>query len=126
VENPGDGHGSIHWTECMSTDVESDLAWLEGTFGYAVDEMPMPQGTYYVLRNGDQMCGGLLAAPVEGMPSAWMTWVQVDDVDAVAAKVSANGGQLHGEMMDMEGIGRLVTVADPTGGAFGIITPPRS
>ena len=124
VEDAGEGHGSIHWTELMTTDVEADLAWVRATFGFDVEDMPMPQGgTYHILKSGDQMCAGLMPAPVEGMPSVWMSWVQVDDVDEVAGRVAAGGGQVHGEIMDMEGIGRMVPVCDPTGGSFGIITP---
>ncbi len=125
AENAGDGHGSIHWTELMTTDVDSDLAWVKATFGFNVDEMPMPKGTYYLLKNGEAMCGGLMASPQEGIPSMWMTWVEVDDVDEVAGRVSANGGQVYSEIMEMEGVGRLVPVGDPTGGAFGIITPAQ-
>jgi len=124
VVNPGGGHGSIHWTELSSTDVSADAQWLKGTFGFTTEDMPMPDGgTYHILKNGDAMCGGLMASQMPNMPSIWMSWVEVDDVVLTAARVDPAGGKLLGEIMHMPGTGRMVPVIDSTGGLFGIITP---
>jgi uncharacterized protein len=120
--HPG-GLGSIHWTELHSTDIAADMTWLKATFGFEISEMPMPNGTYYLLNSGGEMCGGAMQGFMPGAPSMWMSWVQVDDCDAALARVTQFGGKALGEPMDMEGVGRMAAVMDSTGGVFGIIKP---
>lgn len=121
--HPG-GVGSVHWTELHSTNLDKDLAWLKGTFGYAVGEMPMPNDAkYYILNPGDKARGGAMTAMMEGAPSMWLSWIHVDDADAAAARVKQHGGKVFGEVMDMHTVGRMVVAQDPTGGVFGIIKP---
>ncbi len=124
--NPPSGNGTIHWVELQSTDIDADRAWLTSSFGFEMGEMPMPQGgTYYLLKDGEEMRGGACPAFQEGAPSHWLTWVEIDDVDAAAARVKQFGGQTFTDIMDMPNVGRMVVVADSTGGVFGIITPAQ-
>lgn len=119
--------GSVHWTELHSTDPEADLAWLVATFGFDLEEMPVPDGVYTVLKTGpEQAAGGVVKSFMRGAPSMWLSWVVVDDVDATLERVRRCGGQVFGEPMDMQGIGRMCVVADSTGAAFGVITPPQA
>lgn len=126
-KNPGRAVGDIHWTELQSTDVQADLAFMKAVFGYEIGEIPMPNDMTYYLFNlpGEEgkMAGGLMAAMMPEMPSVWMNWVEVEDVDAVVAKAKQGGGTVFGEPMDMPGTGRMVAMADPTGSAFGVIAP---
>lgn len=122
-ENPGGGEGSIHWVELHSKDLPADLKWLTSTFDLTIEEMPMPNGTYSILKSGDVTLGGAMPAMMEQAPSMWLAWVHVANCDEAAARVTSNGGQVFGQPWDMDGVGRMVVVADNTGGVFGIITP---
>ncbi len=123
ANNPPAGDGSIHWVELHSTDVDADVAWLKSTLGVGTQNMNMPNGgTYHILTSGDVQVGGAMKAMQEGAPSHWLAWVAVD-VDACLDRVRNNGGQVFGDAMDMEGIGRMAVCADSTGGVFGVITP---
>ncbi len=114
----------MHWTELHSQDVNADLTWLKATFGFETSEMPMPNGeTYVVLNDNGEGIGGIMKAVMPGAPSAWITWVQVSDCDATVARVKQHGGNALGEIMEMENVGRMCVVQDPTGGVFGVITP---
>lgn len=124
AHHPG-GVGSVHWTELHSTDLDADRTWLKAVFNYEISEMPMPDGKYYILNHNGTPQGGAMAAFMPGAPSAWLSWVEVDDADAAASRVKQHGGQILGDMMDMEGIGRMVVAQDPTGGVFGIIKPAK-
>ena len=53
------------------------------------------------------------------MPTAWVSYVSVPDVDAAAKKVVAAGGATH---MDAEP-GRFAILRDPLGGMIGVIKP---
>lgn len=126
TNHPG-GDGSVHWTELHSTDVDADLAWLQEVFGFETSTMDMPDGvTYRVLLIEGQQAGGLMPQQHEGAPSMWLSWVQVDDADAAAARVGRSGGQLLSDMMDVPGVGRMVVAQDPTGGVFGLIKPANA
>lgn len=122
--NHDDAPGEIHWNELQSTDVEADLQWLKETFGLTADRMEMPDGPYYVLKQGDAMTGGVMAASNPQAPSMWLSWVHVADVDETLTKVVKEGGTAHTDIMEIPDVGRMAVVADPTGGVFGIITPP--
>lgn len=120
------GPGSIHWTELFSTDVASDLAWLQAAFGMGVDEMPLPDGVYHVLEAGpdDHVgVGGCTRPMVPGMSSAFVSWVHVPNLDAAASRVQQHGGKLLGGVVTMDGVGRLLVCGDCAGAVFGIIQP---
>jgi predicted enzyme related to lactoylglutathione lyase len=63
----------------------------------------------------------------EQVPSHWMSYITVDDVDALLGKVTELGGQVLFGPMDIPKVGRFVTIMDPTGAAVSLITlaPPE-
>lgn len=123
-----DGEGCIHWTELHSHEVDKDLAWLVATFGFTTEIMPMPEpmGDYHVLSTPKGMAGGVMKAQMEEAPSMWLSWVKVADVDATAERITAAGGTLVADAWDVPEVGRMTIAMDPTGGVFGIITPPSA
>jgi len=57
------------------------------------------------------------------VPSHWMAYINVDDVDALVSKVTELGGQiLHGPQ-DIPTVGRFVIIQDPTGAAVSLFKP---
>jgi predicted enzyme related to lactoylglutathione lyase len=127
--NAGDGEGSIHWVELHSTDVEADLAWLNAIFGITTQSTEMPGvGTYYILLSGKDQVGGCVAQQNGGVPSMWLPWVKLEEVDAAVETAQANGGHVLGPPFDVPGVGRMSILADPVGGVFGVIkpAPPQS
>ena len=122
--HPG-GIGGVHWTELHSTDLDADMPWLKACFAFEVSEMPMPDGTYYVLNHKGETCGGAMVSAIHDAPSLWLSWIEVEDVDATAERAKQHGGQVFGDIFEMPDVGRMVVIADPTGAAIGIITPPK-
>lgn len=120
--HPG-GTGSVHWVELHSQEIDKDLEWLKGTFGYEVQDSPIPNGTYHLLKVGDEQRAGAMKAMMEQAPSAWVAWFEVDDCDAAMKRVESNGGKALSPAMDMDGVGRMAMVMDNQGAAFGIIAP---
>lgn len=125
-QNPPAGTGSIHWTELHSTNLDADLAWLKSTLGVKVETMPMDGGgTYYILNGDNGPLGGAMAGMNPNAPAYWLTWVEVDNADDALDRVKRHGGTAMTPVMEMPNIGRMAVVADPTGGVFGVITPPK-
>ena len=59
-----------------------------------------------------------------GIPSHWMVYFSVDDVDASAARVSELGGSISVPPTDIS-VGRFAVVGDPQGGTFTIFKPDQ-
>ena len=47
-------HGHFYWNELMTRDVEGAKAFYEGTIGWTFEAMPMPDGTYWIIKAGDK------------------------------------------------------------------------
>lgn len=122
---PKTGAGSIHWVELHSKDLDADLAWLKSTFGATTSPIDMPDGAVYqMLHDTDGTpFGGAMAGRSPEMPSMWLAWVAVDDVDAALARATTLGGNALSRVMDMHTVGRMAVVQDNTGGVFGLIQP---
>lgn len=117
-----EGDGSFHWNELWSKDPEAQVAFYEKALGYTSEVMEMPNGKYFMLKNGEQSRGGIMKSPVDA-PTHWEQYVRVDDVDAARTRATGNGGKALGDVMEVPGIGRFSLIADPTGATLGVITP---
>ncbi len=116
------GHGEMSWHELMSTDYEKAFEFYAELFGWGKGE-PMdmgPAGIYQLVRRGDADFGGMMNLP-EGVPmSNWMYYINVEDIDAATAAVTANGGKILNGPMEVPGGDKIVTCMDPQGGAFSL------
>lgn len=121
--------GTFSWFECGTTDAAAAKKFYTAVFGWTAIDQPLPgdmPGTYTMLKRGDDDVAGLyeLAGPMaEGVPSHWMTYVTVEDVDAKVAKAKDLGGKAITEAMDIPDVGRIAFIEDSTGGKFGIFKP---
>ena len=117
------GPGNRHWTELHSRDAAADVAWLRSTFGFEVEEMPIPDGgTYHVLHAGGRPRGGVCEAFRDDV-TGWLNWIEVPDVDGAVARAVAAGGEKLTDPSDWPDVGRMAMLRDPTGAAFGVIAP---
>jgi predicted enzyme related to lactoylglutathione lyase len=118
-------HGMFVWNELMTNDVEKAKTFYAATIGWTFDGMEMGPSTYWVCKEGDKMVGGIMdmtGVTPPGVPPHWFSYLEVDDVDARAAKLEANGGKIIRPPFDIPGVGRIAILADPTGAAMGWMT----
>jgi predicted enzyme related to lactoylglutathione lyase len=54
-----------------------------------------------------------------------VAYVHVDDIDAALAVLVSGGGEPHGEVRDVGGGRRIVTVTDPDGNAIGLLADTK-
>lgn len=120
-------HGLFYWNELMTTDVEKTKAFYAKTLGWTYEDMDMDEGPYTIIKHGEDLVGGMMALPPEdaeqGGMSYWFSYVSVDDVDKRIAAVAAAGGNVLREPFDVQGVGRIGIVEDPSGAAIGWMTP---
>jgi predicted enzyme related to lactoylglutathione lyase len=116
--------GDWTWNELMSPDEHKALAFYERVFGYTHDTMDMgAQGTYYLLKKGDKMRGGLMRSPMPDTPPLWVPYVAVADCDATAAKARSLGAQLIVPPTDIPNVGRFATLLDAQGACIAWMKP---
>jgi len=118
-------HGLFYWNELITPDVEKAKDFYARTLGWTYEDMQISEGDYVIAKQGEAMAGGLMATPaeMEGVPSTWYSYISVDDVDARVESALQAGAQLMRPVFDIEGVGRIAILQDPTGAIIGWITP---
>lgn len=113
-------HGTPSWIDLSTTDTGAAKAFYSALFGWEWDDNPTDQGgVYHMGRLGDSAAAGMMAMMPDqaeaGMPPMWNTYVSVDDVDAMVAKVGPAGGSVIMPPMQVMESGHMAVVMDPTG-----------
>jgi predicted enzyme related to lactoylglutathione lyase len=128
-KTPESGPGTFCWTELLTHDLAKAKGFYAALVGWSTSAMPLPTGEYTMFwtRNANpdarQGCAGgmMKIAPDWGpMPSCWLSYIHVADVDATAARVAPLGGTIFCPPTDIPNIGRFAVACDPTGGMFAI------
>ena len=115
--------GGWIWNELSTSDEKAALAFYEKAFAFTHDAMPMPDGTYYSLKQGDKGRAGLYKSMHAGMPTMWTPYVCVADCDASSAKATSLGATVVVPPSDIPGVGRLAMFVDPQGASIAVLTP---
>jgi len=55
-------HGHFHWNELMTRNPEQAKSFNGTTVGWTFEAMPMPDGTYWIAKLGDDAVGGIFPA----------------------------------------------------------------
>ena len=118
------------WFDLYTSDTEAAKAFYGPVLGWTTADLEMPDEAYGMWAVGDDGVGGLMLLPEQakamGAPPHWVGYVEVSDVDAVAARVSALGGRTFVPPTDIGGDkGRFGLFADPQGGQFAAYQSPR-
>lgn len=114
---------TLCWTELMSTNPDAATTFYSQLFGWKTEAWPMGEMSYTVLKNGDQMIGGIMGQPamLKGAPSVWSAYFAVLDCDAVAAKAAKMGATIHMPPTDIPNVGRFAVILDKQGAALSVI-----
>ncbi|MEO0370662.1 MAG: VOC family protein [Pseudomonadota bacterium] len=121
------------WTDLSSYDTAASCRFYEAVFGWqthdmgrmladADDRFGMDQVSYQIASVGDQTAAGIFDMPPFfqkiKMPPFWMSYLAVDDLDAVVARAKT----IEGVIVDVEptafGDGRMALIRDPMGAGF--------
>ena len=113
------------WAELNARGVEQALPFYKNVFGWDVKKSEMGEGMppYNEFQlQGESVAGGTEMMPMvpAEVPSYWLVYFAVDDVDSSFKKATANGAQELMGPSDFPG-GRFAIVRDPQGAAFGLL-----
>ena len=112
-------HGVPCWIDTEQPDLDAAVAFYGGLFGWTFeDAMPPGAPGAYLIASLDGRDVAALAPPAFDVPTAWNTYVAVEDADAGAAAVTAAGGTVAAGPDDAGPGGRFALCADPSGARF--------
>jgi len=118
------------WAELNSRGVDKAVPFYKKVFGWGEKKSPMGenQGDYTEFQiSGQSVAGGMEMNPMvpAQVPSYWLVYFGVDDVDKAFKKATEAGGKELLAPQDYPG-GRFAIVSDPQGAAFGLMKQAAS
>jgi predicted enzyme related to lactoylglutathione lyase len=113
------GNPFVH-VELMTNDSGKAKTFYGELFDWQLDDMPMGDMTYTMIKVGDGTGGGMMKNPIPNAPSDWMPYVGVDDVRAATAKAKSLGGTVMKDVTEITGAGTFSIITDPTGAMLGL------
>ncbi len=120
-------HAKVIWSELMSRDYEASKKFFADVLGWTYNDMEQMGGNYTsAVVDGEEVVGigNSIAMKIpDDIPSHWMTYIGVDDIDAVVTAVEASGGTVKNPPFDVPNVGKFAIIADPSGAVFGFIQP---
>jgi len=111
--------GEVNWNELLTSDVKGAKTFYTKLFGWTTKPFGMGMD-YTILENAGKPAGGLMKAPMPGMPPQWLAYVTVKDIKASAAKVTKLGGKVLVEPFPIPGVGQIAIALDPQGATIGL------
>jgi predicted enzyme related to lactoylglutathione lyase len=112
------------WAELNARGLERAIPFYESIFGWTHETSEAAEGVpaYTQFQGAGQQLAGAFEmsqdVPAQ-VPSFWMIYFNVDDVDATTQAVKDAGGSVTAVPQDYFG-GRFAIVADPQGATFGL------
>jgi len=113
------GQPVVHW-ELWSQDPEKAAAFYTKVFDWTIQHIP-EMDYRFVDTGGEGGINGGIMKPKEGpWPGNLAFYIDVDDLDAYAKKVTAAGGKMIVEKMVVPGVGEFSLFGDPDGRVVGM------
>jgi predicted enzyme related to lactoylglutathione lyase len=113
--------GEFCWNELLTSDSAAGFRFYSELVGWKViEDMDMgPMGTYRIYGVGDRRLGGMMTVPKGApMPTTWLYYVSVGDLDGAVARATRAGAKVM-NAMDVPG-GRIAQLLDSQGAAFAL------
>jgi uncharacterized protein len=118
------GPGTFVWAELNARGFEQAARFYGQVFGWTTKETPIPDGPTYIefQRDGQSIAGGMEMSPMipAEVPSYWMPYFGVADVDASFQRALEAGAQEMVQPTPFPG-GHFAIVSDPQGAVFGMM-----
>lgn len=109
--------GVFCWHDLMTTDVDKSKAYYSELLGWTFQE-PEPQG-YSIISDGvqDGGMGGVMKLPpsAAGVPTHWLPYVTVADIDAALETTKAMGGSVVFGPHQIPNVGKMAHITDNQG-----------
>ena len=113
--------GDVFWLDLFAHDPARQAAFYSAIGGYSVDVGEVAGRERTILATNAIARAGVARLPPGAEKSAWLPFILVDDVPGALARATKAGGKvLLAPRAALLG-GNLAVIADPAGGAIGIV-----
>jgi predicted enzyme related to lactoylglutathione lyase len=113
--------GAVTWNDARVGDLDRAKEFYAAVFGYTYEDVPGADGYATMYVDGNPV-GGIVGTP-EGVPSHWLTYVSVADVDAAMAVADRAGATVLMPAEDSD-FGRIGIFNDPVGATLALHHAP--
>jgi predicted enzyme related to lactoylglutathione lyase len=119
--------GRFVWHELHTTDRAKAVKFYGSLIGWETKDVQMGPGEPYTLclLNGKDHAGITKSMAPAHVPSHWLPYLAVDDVDASLAKAEKLGARVLMKATDIPNVGRFAPIADPQGAVFALFKGAR-
>jgi hypothetical protein len=114
--------GTLIWNELLTDNGEVAYAFYDKVLGLKAEQSDMGGNPYVLFKVGDEMVGGSMAPPMEGIPNHWHVYFAVEAMEPALAKARQLGAKVINGPMPTP-IGPMATVSDPQGAIFSLFEP---
>jgi predicted enzyme related to lactoylglutathione lyase len=121
-ERAGYTHGTFCFADLGTHDRHAAASFYAGLFGWSAEPS---QGAYTMFTLEGKPVAGMFQAP-EGYPISWLSYISVEDADAVTARARELGASVPLEpraVSDEAEIGRSGLLEDPQGAVVAVWEP---
>ena len=119
-------HGQFVWYELTTPDVDAARKFSPPITGWGTQQFDKD---YTMWTTGGAPFAGIFRLGPEqrqkGIPPNWMPYIEANNVDETARKVTSLGGSVMHGPQDIPNTGRFAVVKDPQGAVFGIYKSNR-
>ena len=120
--NP-DTPGHAAWNELNTDAAIAQIEFYTTLFDWRVaGEMPMPGDHIYKFLNHAEIgIGAIGSMKPEGMPSSWLPYFRVADINTAMTAIEATGGTIMHGPHEVPNDDHIIVATDPAGAAVGFV-----
>ncbi len=118
-------YGTIGWIDLTVPDATAVKDFYTQVTGWKAEPVSLGDyDDYNMTANGEPKAGVChKKGPNSDIPSQWMIYINVRDLDESRAQCKANGGKLLTDVRSAGSMGRYCFIEDPAGAACAIFEP---
>ncbi len=116
--------GRVVHFEIAADDVGRAKRFYE-IFGWEIKDSGMPDAEYWLAATGtgQGIDGAIMPRSYSEQPV--VNTIEVEDLDAMIAKVKSSGGRIVGEKQPIPGVGDFIYAYDTEGNKLGLLQPTK-
>ncbi|MFP2925978.1 VOC family protein [Pyxidicoccus sp. 3LG] len=111
--------GSVGWMDLTVKDAVAVKDFYQDVVGWKAAGLDMGGYEDFVMTppGSEEPAGGVCHArgPNADMPTGWIVYITVEDLDRSLERVTAKGGKVRGKVRSAGGMGRFCLIEDPSG-----------
>ena len=120
------GLGTFCWVDLTAFDIDMAESWYRELLGWSFDADGTSQGGGWFSSEGESVAGVRKASDAmlrDKATPVWLSFVCVDDLDAMTVKATVLGGRVESAPEAVGERGRMAIISDPQGAQLGLWQP---